>query len=121
MVFDWPKTSGTVLAAVINYLASYFHVWGWRMSLAGGEIPTIILLVVSCTLIETPQFFIERANLVKAKKILQSLRGSNTKVEFIESDIEVDFTELVADTKKKQSMEALQEIIRPRNRPIFGH
>ncbi|KAK4429540.1 Sugar transport protein 6 [Sesamum alatum] len=119
MVFEWPKTLGTILAATVNYVASYFHIWGWRMSLGGGGIPTFLLLLVSFTLIETPQFFIEQDHLERAKKILQSLRGSNTEVEFTGSDIELEFTELVVDTKKKQTMEALREIIRPCNRPIL--
>ncbi|KAL4277655.1 hypothetical protein AHAS_Ahas20G0328900 [Arachis hypogaea] len=74
--FQMMITLGILGANLINYATSR-HKNGWRVSLGLGAVPAILLCVGSLCLEETPNSLIERGQHVKAKTMLQKVRGTN--------------------------------------------
>lgn len=86
MGFQMMITIGILIANLINYGTSK-HKNGWRISLGVGAVPAILLCIGSLCLDETPNSLIERGQHVKAKEMLERIRGT--------SNIEEEYQDLV--------------------------
>ncbi|QHO18076.1 Sugar transport protein [Arachis hypogaea] len=74
--FQMMITIGILGANLLNFATSK-HKNRWRVSLGVGDVPAILLCVGSLCLEETPNSLIERGQHVKAKTMLQKIRGTN--------------------------------------------
>ncbi|GMP23992.1 LOW QUALITY PROTEIN: hypothetical protein CsSME_00001405 [Camellia sinensis var. sinensis] len=88
--FQFSLNMGALLANLINFGTEKLNGdWGWRISLAIGTLPTIVLtLGVLFFLQETPNSVIQCTdNHQKAKSILQKIRGTE--------DVEAELDDLI--------------------------
>ncbi|XP_065858200.1 sugar transport protein 1-like isoform X4 [Euphorbia lathyris] len=96
------------IGILIAYLLNYFVVdkidggWGWRLSLGLAIVPAIIVIMGASVLPETPISLIERGHNDIAKQQLIKLRGDVRGVSV--TDVEQEFTRLVAASKESQTM-----------------
>ncbi|KAL1560158.1 Transcription factor stp1 [Salvia divinorum] len=96
--FQLSITIGILAANVLNYgFAKIEGGWGWRLSLGGAMVPALIITVGSLVLPETPNSLIERGQQDKARAELRKIRGV--------SDVEEEFTDLVAASDASQKVE----------------
>ncbi|KAE8666722.1 Sugar transport protein 6 [Hibiscus syriacus] len=84
-------TVGILIANLVNYFTSNIRPYGWRISLGGGAVPAIILLVGSFIIVETPASLIERGKKERGLKTLKRIRGVD--------DVEKEFEEIVRATE----------------------
>ncbi|KAK2979578.1 hypothetical protein RJ640_020070 [Escallonia rubra] len=100
---------GGALAPAMNYIASHYPLWGWRLSFGIVSVPISLLVLVSIFIGETPTCLIQHDKVEEAKRILRRIRGT--------SDIEVEFRELLAETRRCQSVNTIAELLSPPNLP----
>ncbi|CAN6445718.1 unnamed protein product [Victoria cruziana] len=77
ILFQLLITMGILIANLVNYKTSTIHPWGWRISLGGAAIPTILLCVGSLFIAETPTSLIQRGHLEEGKAMLKKIRGTD--------------------------------------------
>ncbi|MED6117506.1 Sugar transport protein 11, partial [Stylosanthes scabra] len=107
--FQMMITIGILGANLINYWTSK-HKNGWRVSLGIGAAPAILLCVGSLCLEETPNSLIERGQHVKAKTMLQKIRGTN--------DVDDEYQDLVDASEAASKVEnAWSNIAQRKYRP----
>ncbi|XP_055962327.1 sugar transport protein 8-like [Mercurialis annua] len=94
--------AGSTLAIGLNYFASYFHVWGWRLS-TGFIIPVaFILFLISFNIFETPFWLVENRKISEAKIVLR-LMMSATHVD----DMCVEIEENISRRKVDNHLQAI--------------
>ncbi|XP_061357225.1 sugar transport protein 10-like [Gastrolobium bilobum] len=107
--FQMMITIGILIANLINYGTSK-HQNGWRMSLGIGAVPAILLCVGSLCLDETPNSLIERGKHMKAKEMLQKIRGTN--------NVDEEYQDLVDASEAASKVDnPWKNIAQPENRP----
>lgn len=74
--FQLAVTIGIFAAQAINLGTTNLQPWGWRLSLALGAIPAVLLFVGSLILPDTPNSLIERGKAEEGRKILEKVRGT---------------------------------------------
>lgn len=75
MLFSVNVAVGIFSGNLVNYLASNFHPWGWRISLAVAGVPAILITLAGVVLVDTPSYLIRRNKHEKAKRVLTKIRG----------------------------------------------
>ncbi|RYR06044.1 hypothetical protein Ahy_B06g085848 isoform C [Arachis hypogaea] len=107
--FQMMITIGILGANLINYATSKYKN-GWRVSLGVGAVPAVLLCVGSLFLEETPNSLIERGQHVKAKTMLQKIRGTN--------NVDEEYQDLVDASEAASKVEnPWKNITRRRYRP----
>ncbi|KAL4372337.1 hypothetical protein HN51_017456 [Arachis hypogaea] len=107
--FQMMITIGILGANLINYATSKRQN-GWRVSLGVGAVPAVLLCVGSLFLEETPNSLIERGQHVKAKTMLQKIRGTN--------NVDEEYQDLVDASEAASKVEnPWKNITRRRYRP----
>jgi hypothetical protein len=69
-------TIGILGAQLINYGTQNIPVYGWRISLACGAVPALMLFLGSMCLSDTPNSLVQRGRADDARKVLQRIRGT---------------------------------------------
>lgn len=67
---------GILVAQLINYGTQYVKPYGWRISLAMGAVPALILFFGSMMLSDTPNSLVQRGRPEDGRKTLQRIRGT---------------------------------------------
>ncbi|KAL8162694.1 hypothetical protein V2J09_014183, partial [Rumex salicifolius] len=75
ILFQLLVTIGILVANVVNYFTSSIHPNGWRWSLGGGAIPSLLLLLGGLVITDSPASLMERGRHSAAHKSLQRIRG----------------------------------------------
>ena len=75
IAFQMCTTLGILAANLINYSTQNIHNWGWRLSLGLAAVPAGIITLGSIWILDTPNSMIERGQVVKAKAMLEKIRG----------------------------------------------
>lgn len=110
--FHFSVSVGILCANLINFGTEKLKGgWGWRISLAAAAIPALFLSLGSLFLPETPNSLIQRRNNnVKAKKMLQRIRGIE--------DVDAEFDDLLkANEKSKTIKHPFKKIFARKYRP----
>lgn len=76
IMFQLAVTIGILAAQLINYGTQYIQPYGWRISLAMGAVPSLILLFGSMMLPDTPNSLVQRGRVEDGRKVLQRIRGT---------------------------------------------
>ena len=76
IAFQMCTTLGILAANLINYGTQNIHNWGWRLSLGLAAVPAGIITLGSIWLPDTPNSMIERGQVVKARAMLEKIRGT---------------------------------------------
>jgi len=87
IMFQLAVTVGILGAQLINYGTQYLQPWGWRLSLALGAVPALVVLVGSLLLPETPNSLIQRGRFDEGRKVLQRIRGVD--------DVDMEYSDIV--------------------------
>eukprot|EP00878_Enallax_costatus_P003747 GHUV01003963.1.p1 GENE.GHUV01003963.1~~GHUV01003963.1.p1 ORF type:complete len:430 (+),score=129.74 GHUV01003963.1:238-1527(+) len=83
IMFQLAVTVGILAAQLINYGTQYVKPYGWRISLAMGAVPALILFFGSMMLSDTPNSLVQRGRPEDGRRTLQRIRGTdNVNVEF---------------------------------------
>uniref|UniRef100_A0A383WEJ5 Major facilitator superfamily (MFS) profile domain-containing protein n=1 Tax=Tetradesmus obliquus TaxID=3088 RepID=A0A383WEJ5_TETOB len=83
IMFQLAVTVGILGAQLINFGTQHIKPWGWRLSLAMGAVPSLILFFGSMLLPDTPNSLVQRGCSEDGRKVLQRIRGTdNVDVEF---------------------------------------
>lgn len=83
IMFQLAVTIGILAAQLINYGTQYLRPYGWRISLACGAVPAILLSVGALVLPDTPNSLVLRGKKEEGRKVLQRIRGTeHVDVEF---------------------------------------
>jgi len=61
---------------LINYGTQYLRPHGWRVSLACGAVPALMLTVGALLLPDTPNSLVLRGKKEEGRKVLQRIRGT---------------------------------------------
>jgi sugar porter (SP) family MFS transporter len=76
-------TIGILVAQLINFGTQYLRPYGWRVSLACGAIPALMLTIGALVLPDTPNSLVLRGRKEDGRKVLERVRGtSNVNVEY---------------------------------------
>jgi len=59
-----------------SYGTQYIQPYGWRISLALGAVPALLLFVGSLLLPDTPNSLVERGHVDEGRRILEKVRGT---------------------------------------------
>lgn len=81
ILFQLFVTIGILIANVVNYLASFVHPNGWRISLGIAAVPAALLFIGSFVIPETPTSLIQRGDDKSGKEALKLIRGLDEQVE----------------------------------------
>ena len=54
MIFEISFCCGATLALLVNFIASFYYQWGWRLSLGAPGILAAFICLAAYTLVETP-------------------------------------------------------------------
>ena len=76
IMFQLAVTVGILGAQLINYGTQYIQPYGWRISLALGGVPALILFLGSIFLPDTPNSLIERGHPEEGRRVLEKIRGT---------------------------------------------
>lgn len=110
LLFQYMMSLGSVLAWLVNYTASYFPNWGWRLSY-GMLIPlAFALLLVSCYTKETPKWLFQHGSWMRATRELSRLRRSDNAVE-------IELAIMAKDGH--QDTEQLRDVTHHQSRPVL--
>ncbi|KAK9270698.1 hypothetical protein L1049_026280 [Liquidambar formosana] len=101
---------GGVLAYMANYIASYYHVWGWMLSFGIVGVPVTVLLLSSLAVSETPTCLIQHGKPTEAEDTLRRIRGT---------DVEVEFSDLSKAIESSQVENPVREILKLPSRPAL--
>lgn len=83
IMFQLAVTIGILGAQLINYGTQYLRPYGWRVSLACGAVPALLLTIGAAVLPDTPNSLVLRGHKEEGRKVLQRVRGTdNVDVEF---------------------------------------
>lgn len=83
IMFQLAVTIGILGAQLINYGTQNIADYGWRISLACGAVPALMLLIGSMLLSDTPNSLVQRGRSEDARKILTRIRGTeNVDIEY---------------------------------------
>lgn len=77
IMFQLAVTLGILAAQLINFGTQHIKPWGWRLSLAMGAVPSLILLFGSMMLPDTPNSLVQRGRTEDGRKVLQRIRGTD--------------------------------------------
>lgn len=75
IMFQLAVTIGILAAQLINYGTQHIPTWGWRLSLALGAVPAVLLFLSSLFLPDTPSSLIQRGKPEEGRRVLQRIRG----------------------------------------------
>ncbi len=65
---------------LINYGTQYLRPYGWRISLAAGAVPALMLTIGAIILPDTPNSLVLRGHKDEGRKVLQRVRGTGERV-----------------------------------------
>jgi MFS family permease len=83
IMFQLAVTIGILAAQLINYGTQYLRPYGWRVSLAMGAVPALLLTFGAIILPDTPNSLVLRGHKEEGRRVLQRVRGtSHVDVEF---------------------------------------
>jgi MFS transporter, SP family, sugar:H+ symporter len=86
IMFQLAVTIGILAAQLINYGTINIAGYGWRISLALGGVPALMLFVGSIFLPDTPNSLVNRGLEDEGRAVLQRVRGCN--------DVDVEFEDI---------------------------
>lgn len=110
MLFCLNANIGIFGGNIVNYIASTFHPWGWRLSLGVAGLPAILLILSSLFLVETPTSLIQRGQYEHAKWVLCKVRGT--------TDIDAEYNDLVEASKTALHVKSpFRNLLKRKNRP----
>ncbi|KAL8139569.1 hypothetical protein V2J09_005590 [Rumex salicifolius] len=75
ILFQLLVTVGILIASLVNYATSGVHPNGWRWSLGGAVIPSILLFIGGIVVTETPTSLLERDRVDEGRAALIRIRG----------------------------------------------
>ncbi|GBF88955.1 sugar transport protein [Raphidocelis subcapitata] len=87
IMFQLAVTIGILAAQLINYGTQYLRPHGWRVSLAMGAVPALLLTVGALILPDTPNALVLRGKKEEGRKVLQRIRGTE--------HVDVEFEDIV--------------------------
>lgn len=76
-LFQLSLTGAILIAQIVNIPMSRIYPWGWRVSLGGSMIPSIILIVGGILISDTPNSLAERGKMEEAEIVLRKIRGTH--------------------------------------------
>lgn len=76
-LFQLFLTGAILIAQIINIPMSKIYPWGWRISLGGSAIPSLILITGGIFICDTPNSLAERGKIDNAEIVLKTIRGTN--------------------------------------------
>jgi hypothetical protein len=83
LCFQLAVTIGILGAQCINYGTQYLRPYGWRVSLACGAVPALLLSIGAIALPDTPNSLVLRGHKEAGRRVLQRIRGTqHVDVEF---------------------------------------
>eukprot|EP00775_Hariotina_reticulata_P001911 gene1911-2244_t len=77
LLFQMAVTIGILAAQLINYGTKESVPHGWRISLALGGVPALLLFVGSMLLPDTPNSLVQRGRSDDGRRVLQRIRGTD--------------------------------------------
>ncbi|KAI8470525.1 MAG: general substrate transporter [Monoraphidium minutum] len=77
IMFQLAVTIGILGAQLINYGTQYLRDYGWRVSLACGAVPALMLTLGALILPDTPNSLVLRGKKEEGRKVLQRIRGTD--------------------------------------------
>lgn len=77
IMFQLAVTVGILAAQLINYGTQYLQPWGWRLSLALGGVPALMLFFGAMMLPDTPNSLLERGKKEEGRRVLERIRGTS--------------------------------------------
>ncbi|KAF6250807.1 sugar carrier protein A [Scenedesmus sp. NREL 46B-D3] len=86
ITFQLAITVGILAAQLINYGTQHIQPWGWRLSLAMGAVPSLVLFFGSMLLPDTPNSLVQRGQQEEGRRVLQKIRGTN--------DVDTEFDDI---------------------------
>ena len=81
-------TIGIFAAQLINYRTATIAVYGWRISLALGGVPALMLFFGAMFLPDTPNSLIARGMPEESRAVLQRVRGTK--------DVDIEYEDIAA-------------------------
>ncbi|KAF6258859.1 sugar carrier protein A [Scenedesmus sp. NREL 46B-D3] len=87
ITFQLAITVGILAAQLINYGTQHIQPWGWRLSLAMGAVPSLILFFGSMLLPDTPNSLVQRGQQEEGRRVLRKIRGTD--------DVAAEFDDIV--------------------------
>lgn len=75
-LFQLSLTGAILIAQIVNIPMSRIYPWGWRVSLGGSLIPSIILIIGGIFISDTPISLAERGKMEEAEIVLREIRGT---------------------------------------------
>jgi MFS family permease len=103
IMFQLAVTIGILAAQLINYGTQYLQPWGWRLSLAMGAVPAVVVLVGSLLLPETPNSLVQRGRFEEGRKVLQRIRGVD--------DVDMEYSDIVDAAEEAAKMKSAMRVI----------
>jgi sugar porter (SP) family MFS transporter len=88
IMFQLAVTIGIFSAQMINYGTLNIPDYGWRISLAMGGVPAILLFVGSLILPDTPNSLVARGHTEEGRAVLQRIRGTE--------DVDAEYEDIAA-------------------------
>jgi len=76
IMFQLAVTIGILGAQLINFGTQRIPSYGWRISLACGAVPALMLAVGSLLLSDTPNSLVQRGRSEDARRVLERIRGT---------------------------------------------
>ncbi|KAK4741203.1 hypothetical protein SAY87_024791 [Trapa incisa] len=99
ILFQLSITVGILVANFLNYeFAKIKGGWGWRMSLGGAAVPSLIIMLGSLCLPDTPNSLLERGKVEEARRQLVKIRGV--------SDVNEEFSDLMIACEASKKVES---------------
>lgn len=77
IMFQLAVTIGILAAQLINYSTQHIQPYGWRISLAMGGVPALLLFFGSMLLPDTPNSLVQRGRSEDGRRVLQRIRGTD--------------------------------------------
>lgn len=103
---------GAFTAFLVNYATAKIIPWGWRISLGLTMVPSIIILLGSVFLPDSPSSLIERGYLEESRAVLEKMRGTE--------DVGAEFEDLMqASQDCKAVKHPWRQIMERRYRPVL--
>jgi MFS family permease len=103
VMFQLAVTIGILAAQLINYGLQYVQPWGWRVALAMGAVPALVVLVGSLMLPETPNSLIQRGRYDQGRKVLQRIRGVD--------DVDLEYDDITDASEEAAKMKSAMRLI----------
>ena len=88
IMFQLAVTIGIFAAQMINYGTLNIPDYGWRISLAMGGVPAILLFIGSLILPDTPNSLVARGHTEEGRAVLQRIRGTE--------DVDAEYEDIAA-------------------------